>query len=916
MLLFFFLSLHVSGFSLEEFQEYPDLSETACPSPVEDAGDDSTNWPTVHDMDTFLRCNHVPRLFTMGLNITVETPYFRTVTSRGDRRLSVRADGDGPGRSTKPMAKIDIKVQGGRVGGQDESLAAEAESSISEMAAYLEQHAATQVYGQEPTILFAQLENAAIGFFGGSHVDLSSIVHTVVYSFVELINTEGVGRTLLFQYCGGEFSRRRTVGIVVDTSGGADSISSVHSAVNSWSAGQCVSGLDSEFDAGTHAVWMIPLKVPNEPTLNTTDTLPAESHSQGDGHASKLRPRAECKTVKVESGDNCDKLASKCGVPRDDFLDVHPSSDFCPGLMAGEIVCCNEGTLPQPKPNADGTCVDTKVEQGDYCYALASECEISLDQLLEFNNGGDNFCDGLMPGSWLCCTPGELPSHAPKPNPDGSCATHILTDTDLCYELANTYDISVDELISFNEGKTWGWKGCNFLYPGTPICLGPGDPPLPEAANAICGPQKPGTVMPTDGTKLADLNPCPLNACCNGWGWCGISEEYCTAPEDGNPLTAAKSNQCISNCGMDIVNNDTPPSEFINVAYFESWNAERPCLWMDVDDIDTGRYTHVHYAFAELTPDLAVNVSVSQDQFNRFVGMSDIKRVVSFGGWTDSTDEERYGLIRKGVSHPGAFARTLVKFVTEYDLDGLDIDWEYPEAPDVSGTDDDGPTDGEMYLEFLDILRQLLPSDKSLSIAAPASHWFLRGFPQIEQMAEYLDYVVFMTYDLHGQWDWGSNSTQSGCPDGNCLRSHVNMTETLDTLSMITKAGVPSNKVIVGVPSYGRSFRMEEEGCTGPECTYVGRESGAKEGVCTGVAGYLANAEIERIIAEDDDVQVLRDEESESDIVVYDKLEWVAYLNETTKDSRRQRYQELNFGGTADWAVDLQAFSAGELEES
>lgn len=40
--------------------------------------------------------------------------------------------------------------------------------------------------------------------------------------------------------------------------------------------------------------------------------------------------------------------------------------------------------------------------------------------------------------------------------------------------------------------------------------------------------------------------------------------------------------------------------------------------------------------------------------------------------------------------------------------------------------------------------------DKSISIAAPASYWYLKEFP-IAQMAEVLDYIVFMTYDLHGK---------------------------------------------------------------------------------------------------------------------------------------------------------------------
>lgn len=58
-----------------------------------------------------------------------------------------------------------------------------------------------------------------------------------------------------------------------------------------------------------------------------------------------------------------------------------------------------------------------------------------------------------------------------------------------------------------------------------------------------------------------------------------------------------------------------------------------------------------------------------------------------------------------------------------------------------------------------------------------------------------------MTYDLHGQWDVGNEYAMPGYPNGNCLRSHVNLTETMTSLSMITKAVMQSNKVAVGVTS-------------------------------------------------------------------------------------------------------------------
>jgi hypothetical protein len=49
----------------------------------------------------------------------------------------------------------------------------------------------------------------------------------------------------------------------------------------------------------------------------------------------------------------------------------------------------------------------------------------------------------------------------------------------------------------------------------------------------------------------------------------------------------------------------------------------------------------------------------------------------------------------------------------------------------------------------------------------------------------------------------------------NILSPVVNFTETLSALSMITKAGVPSNQIAVGVASYARSFQMVDPSCTG-----------------------------------------------------------------------------------------------------
>jgi GH18 family chitinase len=187
------------------------------------------------------------------------------------------------------------------------------------------------------------------------------------------------------------------------------------------------------------------------------------------------------------------------------------------------------------------------------------------------------------------------------------------------------------------------------------------------------------------------------------------------------------------------------------------------------------------------------------------------------------------------------FAQSVVDTVKKYNLDGVDFDWEYPGAPDIPGIPPGSPSDGQNYLAFLKTVRSLLPAGVSLSIAAPASYWYLRGFP-IAEMAQVLDYIVYMTYDLHGQWDYNNTWSDPGCPSplGNCLRSHVNLTETELALAMITKAGVPASKIAVGIASYGRSFGMVDPSCTGPNCLFNGPASTAEPGPCTRTAGYIS----------------------------------------------------------------------------
>ncbi|KAL2850300.1 hypothetical protein BJY01DRAFT_261581 [Aspergillus pseudoustus] len=610
---------------------------------------------------------------------------------------------------------------------------------------------------------------------------------SVIERLVKHAQENGLAETTAVQLCGDPRNANHVLGVAISSLG---DVAAVQKLLAAWSQADC----PSEFDQ--NSTWE---DVPGSesdadlrPAFHSQSKRSAHlAHHHRHGHA-HLHPRADCEVATVVAGDNCDALAARCGITTPELIEYSGNPELClPGrLRPGQRVCCNRGTLPDIRP---------------------------------------------------------------KPNEDGSCFAYTVQPGDDCSYIARTHGLSNTVLERYNNKTTWGWNGCNDLKHGIAICLSNGDPPLPApVANAVCGPTKPGTQRPTDGTNIADLNPCPLNVCCNIWGQCGINEDFCLEERGpaGNPGTSPDGkNGCVSSCGTEIHNNNELPVTFGRIGYYETWNFDRKCLWLRAKNADIdGTYSIIHWAFAEVDPDgWTVRIVDEFKQWEDFNEIATARRIISFGGWGYSTEPETYDILRQAMSPPNrkTFAINVAKFVKDEGLDGVDFDWEYPGAMDIPDTPPGLETDGPNYYKFLIVMRGQLEEGKSLSIAAPASYWYLKAFP-IAQMAKELDYIVYMTYDLH-----------------------VNLTETTYALSMRI---------------YGRSFLMSKKGCTGPDCFFKGDRlnSPAAKGKCTNTGGYISNAEIDDILILNHNTESWHDGASNSDILVYDAFTDDEFYNYTT----------------------------------
>ncbi|KAG6375578.1 chitinase [Boletus reticuloceps] len=248
--------------------------------------------------------------------------------------------------------------------------------------------------------------------------------------------------------------------------------------------------------------------------------------------------------------------------------------------------------------------------------------------------------------------------------------------------------------------------------------------------------------------------------------------------------------------------------EPVAAAWYTGWHATEG---FPLSAVSWDKYNTLFYSFAITTPSvnsLSLNGS-NPSLLPQFVSQAHehgIAAHVAIGGWGG-------GLwFSSDVATPEnrtVFVKAVADFAEQYDLDGINFDWEYPNDQGI-GCNTISANDTQNFLYFLQELRANPVGAKLTLSAATALSPFrdASGSPStdVSGFAEVLDYIAIMNYDVWGPW---SPAVGPNAPLNDTCASPTDQDgSAVSAVKAWTAAGIPVNQIVLGVPSYGHSFSV------------------------------------------------------------------------------------------------------------
>lgn len=257
-------------------------------------------------------------------------------------------------------------------------------------------------------------------------------------------------------------------------------------------------------------------------------------------------------------------------------------------------------------------------------------------------------------------------------------------------------------------------------------------------------------------------------------------------------------------------------SSSIKIGYYPEWGRYQHKY--QIKDIPFNKYDYICYAFMLINPtkedlrdanlkyppkpyqeELPEGILVPHDGWAFGQNIKQLKNknvLISIGGWTLSFN---FSKILKSFQLRKRLITSIKWYLDEYNLAGIDIDWEYPNRAgrkQKNMNNQHSKQDGMYLRRFLMELRREIGNDKIIMSAVGCNKNIFECYKGTQ---EYLDFVLLMNYDYSGK-NWGDKAPMS---DIKTDKKYLSMFMDITSFK--------KDKILVGIPLYARGWWKKED---------------------------------------------------------------------------------------------------------
>uniref|UniRef100_A0A182THI9 Uncharacterized protein n=1 Tax=Anopheles melas TaxID=34690 RepID=A0A182THI9_9DIPT len=353
------------------------------------------------------------------------------------------------------------------------------------------------------------------------------------------------------------------------------------------------------------------------------------------------------------------------------------------------------------------------------------------------------------------------------------------------------------------------------------------------------------------------------------------------------------------------------------VCYYTNWSVYRPgTAKFTPQNINPYLCTHLIYSFGGFTKENTLKPydkyqDIEQGGFAKFTGLKtynkNLKTLLAIGGWNEGSS--RFSPLVADAERRNQFVKNTIKFLRQNHFDGLDLDWEYPAFRDGSK-----PKDRENYAQLVQELREEFERESSktgrprllLTMAVPAGIEYVEKGYDVPKLNKYLDWFNLLSYDYHSAYEPAVNHHSPLFSLEEASEYNFDSELNIDySVKFYLKAGADRDKLVLGIPTYGRSYTLYN-----PDATDIGApaDGPGEQGDATREKGYLAYYEICSSLKDSNDWTVVQPNPKAMGPYAYKGNQWVGYDDEAIARRKAKYVAENGLGGIMFWSIDNDDF--------